>query len=227
MSKYPWLGALGFDFLLIYVVPWVIKHVTEQGQTHLKNKEDRRELKVVFAQALGDLAAGSAGDVAVFECIVDFQSAKMGGDPTDLEDFQAHTAQIGGSEVDKTMNFLRALAKLPDHDARMVLLDDLGFIGSRAVDWREWVITKGHDFLKIAFRDWRIALVFFQTQGGRVVSAAQKVGQVVDDVASALEAEITAPRATPGGTTTLLGRSARYRKGAFTDLGAAWKNRNS
>lgn len=230
-QKFPWLEVIGINLVLEHALPFIAKQVWKETEVHVENKQKKREAKVVFAEALGQLgASANPGDVAVFRCINDFMAVKMHGTPTavaDQEDFQANCVAIGGEAVQKTQDFLRALAKLPDHDMRMQFLDDIGFIGARAVDWREWVEQKGKDlFLAIGLSDWRGALAYLRDRGITVLGTVRAGAERVDNVVTTLDNTITAPMpAAGGGTTTLLEQSTGYRDGALADIGRAWRRR--
>lgn len=126
-----WLNEAVREVLVVHGLP-ILKDTLKgmlQGrvQEHEQERTRKKGDKTTFGEAMTKLRAE---DQNAHDKIVDFLTTHLTR-PADQEDFQINAARTGPG-VQETVDFLKLVAALPDHDTRSNFLTSIGYIGGRS-----------------------------------------------------------------------------------------------
>ncbi|HEX9503057.1 MAG TPA: hypothetical protein VF974_01910 [Patescibacteria group bacterium] len=131
--------AILWDLVIAHGLPYVWR----LGQAILTHKVRKEVAKPEHLISFGEaMTALKAQDENAYDKINDFMRVRL-TETKDREDFQIRSARMGGSNVQVTVDFLKLVAALPDHDARYEFLEMYGYVGERAADMTERMLGWG------------------------------------------------------------------------------------
>lgn len=157
------------EILITHGLPWARDILTGRREEQIKKKGN----KTTFGEAMAKLKASDPG---AHDKILDFVGDHLKGRPADQEDFEVNSARTGPT-VQETVDFLKLVASLSDHDAREVFLNAIGYIGARSVDIKERALKLASDLKK-----------WVGKQGGAVKKGVETLGKTAADEIAKLEA---------------------------------------
>lgn len=220
VEKHPFLDAIGFDVLVAWVIPWAWSTLKGEAKQHLQKKEKIRANKFAFGAIMAALQADPATE-DVHDKVIAFMLWFEAAFPDrihDIDHFKNNVANIGEDDsIADSVQFLRGFVRLPGEMNKVHWLEAMGFIGPKALDYRDKSVDFAKEVLWLAYEQYLPQAIAFMLDAwdiGR--QAAADAVRYADDVLTATDAIFLTPPV--GGGPNLLERTEEFRDNAFDRL---------
>lgn len=155
IKRVPLLEAIGADFIVLWGLPWAWKMLKGQAIEHFEHTKKKNANKFTFAEIMA-LLASKTETQSVHDGVIDFVrwfKATYPARKSEIDQFfYHHVSEIGeDGDIEDSRDFLVGLFRLPNHQARLIWLEHLGFLGPNARNFRERSLEVARDIVWAAY----------------------------------------------------------------------------